>query len=168
MMPWNRYLRNAAWAIAIAVVVVLALAPVAWMISTSLKPESQIVTAEIRWIPETITFENFQTVLERYPMWKWGLNSLVVATAATVLVTFLTSLAGYAFARLEFKGRDAIFLIIISMSQKVLLMKLNILMQLLIKDQKILGLKKRIQQKEIEDGLLLICLMKITQLQSLG
>lgn len=114
-MRLTGYLRNMVWTISIAVIIVVALAPVAWMISTALKPEAQIVTAEIRWIPETLTFENFQTVLERYPMWKWALNSLVVATAATLLVTFLTSLAGYAFARLEFKGRDAIFLIIISM-----------------------------------------------------
>lgn len=103
------------WYVALVVVVVLALAPIVWMISTSLKPEAEIITTELRWIPKTVTFEHFQTILNRYPMMRWTLNSLVVSTLATLLVLLLDSLAGYAFARMEFRGRGLMFTIILSM-----------------------------------------------------
>lgn len=103
------------WYVVLAIVVILTLAPLVWMISTSLKPETQITTTEIRWIPETITLENFQAVLERHAMLRWTFNSLVVATTATLLVLILDSLAGYALARMYFLGRDLLFLVILSM-----------------------------------------------------
>lgn len=103
------------WYVALVVVVVLALAPIVWMISTSLKPEAEIITTELRWIPKTVTFEHFQSILNRYPMMRWTLNSLVVSTLATLLVLLLDSLAGYAFARMEFRGRGLMFTIILSM-----------------------------------------------------
>lgn len=114
-MTQPKQLSRVIWYIILAIIVVLALAPIIWMISTSLKPEAQIVTTEIRWIPKTITFENFQAVMEKHPMIRWTINSLVVATSATVLVLFLSSLTGYALARMEFAGRDIIFIIFLSM-----------------------------------------------------
>jgi len=103
------------WYALLVVIAIISLGPVVWMVSTSLKPEVQILTTEIRWIPETITFQNFQAVLERHNMVRWTFNSLFVAAAATLLVLVLDSLAGYALARMEFYGRDAIFIIILSM-----------------------------------------------------
>lgn len=114
-MRFTQVAGRVVWYTGIVIIVVLAMGPIAWMVSTAFKPESQIVTAEIRWIPETITLENFQVVLDRYPMLTWAFNSLVVAASATFLVTFLSSLAGYAFARMEFSGRNIIFLVILSM-----------------------------------------------------
>ncbi|MEA3335469.1 MAG: carbohydrate ABC transporter permease [Chloroflexota bacterium] len=103
------------WYIALVIIVILALAPLIWMISTSLKPETQITTTEIRWIPETITLENFQAVLDHHAMLRWTMNSLIVAVTATALVLVLDSLAGYALARMHFLGRDLLFLLILSM-----------------------------------------------------
>ena len=114
-MNWRRSLQTLLWYVLLAVVVVLSLGPIVWMVSTSLKPEVQILTTDIRWIPETPTLENFQLVLERHNMLRWTVNSLVVAVAATTLVLLLDSLAGYALARMEFMGRNVLFIIILSM-----------------------------------------------------
>ncbi len=103
------------WYIMLVIIVVLALAPIAWMVSTALKPESEIATIEIHWIPRTITLENFQAVFEKFPILRWMLNSVVVAVLATLLTVFLDSLAGYALARMEFWGRNLIFAVILSM-----------------------------------------------------
>lgn len=103
------------WYAALIVVVTLALAPIVWMISTSLKPETEIVTTDIHWIPRNFTLIHFQTILEKYPIARWLFNSLFVSTVATLLVLVLDSLAGYAFARMEFRGRNVLFMIILSM-----------------------------------------------------
>jgi ABC-type glycerol-3-phosphate transport system permease component len=103
------------WYVVLVIIVILALAPIAWMISTALKPESEIATIEIHWIPRTITLENFQAVFEKFPILRWMLNSVVVAVLATLLTVFLDSLAGYALARMEFRGRNLIFAVILSM-----------------------------------------------------
>lgn len=103
------------WYALLVVIVVLSLAPIVWMVSTSLKPELDIQTTQIRWIPERVTLDNFANVLSTYPLLRWMLNSLWVAAAATALTVLLDALAGYALARLDFSGRNIIFAIILSM-----------------------------------------------------
>jgi ABC-type glycerol-3-phosphate transport system permease component len=104
-----------AWYITLVVLVVFALAPIVWMLSTSFKPEAQIGTIEIRWIPKTFTLENYQRVVEQFDIFGWLTNSIVVALIATGLVLILDSLAGYALARMEFAGRGLMFILVVSM-----------------------------------------------------
>lgn len=103
------------WYILLALLVILMLAPIIWMISTSFKPETQIATIDVRWIPRTFTLDNYQRVFDRFNILRWTLNSLIVSTGATLLVLILDSLAGYALARMEFVGRGVIFAVILSM-----------------------------------------------------
>lgn len=95
--------------------VVIALAPIAWMVSTSLKPEGQILSAVPHWIPETWTLENFRQVLAKYAFVRWTVNSVVVAAIATGIVVVLDAMAGYALARFVFPGSGVIYAAIISM-----------------------------------------------------
>lgn len=111
----NVNLSRAAWYAIFVVVVVLVLAPVIWMFSTSIKPEREIITTAVRWIPENPTIEHFQAITSNHPIVQWLGNSLLTATAATLLVLVLDSLAGYAFARMEFRGRGVLFMIVLSM-----------------------------------------------------
>ena len=103
------------WYALLAVVIILSLAPILWMLSTSFKPEGDIVTINIEWIPKRFTLENYTGVVAQYSMLRWTVNSLVVAVGATVLSLLLSSLAGYALARMEFCGRNWLFLTIVSM-----------------------------------------------------
>jgi multiple sugar transport system permease protein len=85
-------------------------APFVWMVSTSFKPASQVMTKTIEWFPRQWTLDNYQKVITQYPIGTWAMNSLIVATIATGLCVFFGALAGYALARLHFPGRQFIFL----------------------------------------------------------
>lgn len=95
--------------------VVVAVAPIVWMVSTALKPEGQILSAVPHWIPPTLTLENFQRVLAKYAFVRWMFNSVVVAVVATAVVVAIDAMAGYALARFAFPGRGLIYDTIISM-----------------------------------------------------
>jgi ABC-type glycerol-3-phosphate transport system permease component len=103
------------WYAVLIVIVVLVLAPIGWMITTSIRPEVEIATTDIHWIPRQFTLTHFETILEERPILRWLFNSLFVSTVATLLVLALDSLAGYAFARMEFRGRNILFMLILSM-----------------------------------------------------
>ncbi len=83
-------------------------APFVWMVSTSLKPSSQVMTREIEWLPREVTFANYAKVLE-YPVATWAFNSVIVAAASTALSVLFGAMAGYAIARLSFPGRRVLF-----------------------------------------------------------
>ncbi|SDN89368.1 carbohydrate ABC transporter permease [Alkalicoccus daliensis] len=85
--------------------------PLLWVISTSLKPESQAISWPIRWIPETLTFQNYVDVFMRddVPVLRWFWNSFFVATVHTMLMLLVNSMSAYAFSRLHFRGRDVLF-----------------------------------------------------------
>jgi multiple sugar transport system permease protein len=99
------------------VVALVMLAPLLWMISTSLKPESEIFLNVPRWIPWPVTFHNYQELANRAgeaPVFRWLFNSVFVATSHTMLVLFVDSLAAYAFARLTFPGREPLFMLVVA------------------------------------------------------
>lgn len=89
--------------------------PVLWMVMTSLKPEAQIISVPPRWLPANLgdlTIENYRLVLffpRGIDLIKSFGNSLFVALIGTVLVVVVDVLAGYAFARLRFPGRNLLF-----------------------------------------------------------
>lgn len=88
-------------------------APFVWMVSTSFKPASQVMTKDIEWLPREVTLDNYRKVFE-YPIVTWAINSLVVAVVATALCVLFGAMAGYAIARLRFPGRAFIFYLFLS------------------------------------------------------
>lgn len=97
----------------IALLIVL---PLLWMLSTSFKPKAQWFTRDIHWIPITFTWENYQALLNNpnTPIVRWFVNSLLVATISTVATLTVTSLAAYAYARMEFPGRKALYTLLLA------------------------------------------------------
>ena len=112
--------RQIPYALLFLVLTALALvwmAPLLYIISTSLKPESETVTWPVRWIPAHFTLENYAHILfsrNKSPILRWLWNSLFTATAHTTLVVLVSSLAAYGYARLRFKGRDALFTVLMA------------------------------------------------------
>jgi len=96
---------------------VIMLAPIAWMLSTSLKHESAVLSAVPHWIPNPPTLENYISLFTQtkdFPVFRWLANSIFVSSSVTFLVLLVTSCAAYAFARLEFKGRECLFMVVIA------------------------------------------------------
>ena len=88
--------------------------PLVWMLVTALKPPGEWL--QPNWIPDAPTLENFRAIFRNpsMPILRWFVNSTLVATVFTVLVLLLDSLAAYAYARLEFPGRNALFALLVS------------------------------------------------------
>ena len=83
------------------------------MINLSLVPNGEIFNQGGKLFYSPLTLENYSSVFEKIPMWEYFVNSLFVAVVTTVGQVLFSALAGYAFARLTFKFRDALFLIIL-------------------------------------------------------
>jgi multiple sugar transport system permease protein len=112
----NKVLRRVFTYVLLVLIALVFLIPLAWMISTSLKPKSQWFSAQIYWIPKTITLENYQSLVNNpaTPIVRWFGNSLMVGALVTVLILVIDSLAAYAYARMEFKGRGVLFALLLA------------------------------------------------------
>lgn len=87
------------------------LIPFLWMVSSSLKSMDELFAVPPVWIPAHIAWENYVYMFEQAPWITYFVNTAVI-TVCTILGQLVTcSMAAYAFARLKFKGRDAIFII---------------------------------------------------------
>ena len=91
-------------------VALFTLIPFVWMISSSLKLDREVFIYPIRWIPETLHWENFKLIWEKVPLLTYFKNTAFIAIVVTFLQTLTSSFAAYAFAKLQFKGRDVLFL----------------------------------------------------------
>ncbi len=83
--------------------------PFLWMASTSLKASGDVFAMPPQWIPPTLHPENYVNAWQAVPFGRFYLNSLFVALTVTVGQVVTSALAAYAFARLEFPGRDKLF-----------------------------------------------------------
>ncbi len=92
---------------------IVTLAPFFWMISTSLKTRAGIFSMPPQWIPAEPTFSHYIRLLDQMNFFRNFFNSTVVALAVTGFGLFFNSLAGYAFAKFRFPGRNRIFAILI-------------------------------------------------------
>lgn len=94
--------------------VILMVMPFAWMLLSSFKEENEVFTYDMTWLPSKITLSGYRRALTRQPLLLYGLNTVIVSTVITFCQLITSVLAGYAFSRLEFPGRNFIFLIYIS------------------------------------------------------
>jgi multiple sugar transport system permease protein len=92
----------------------LMVVPFIWMVSTSLKVESQIWLIPPRWVPSPVRWENYTEALTILPFGHYALNTALITFLTTLGVVLSSSLCAYGFARLQFPGRDLIFMIILS------------------------------------------------------
>lgn len=95
------------WLLGMGIAVLWAL-PFVWMISTSFKFPQDVMTADIQWLPQRVTWDNYLKVFE-YPVLRWGINSVIQASVSTILCVLAGAMAGYALARMRFPGRGLIF-----------------------------------------------------------
>lgn len=85
--------------------------PFAWMLSTSLKGGGAVLTMPPQWIPDPATLDSYRRIFELYPIGQMLFNSLLVAILVTFGQLVSCSMAAYAFARLKFRGQNAVFLL---------------------------------------------------------
>src|SRR4051812_38374370 len=77
---------------------IIAIVPFLYVVSTSFKDTPSLFSSPPQWIPSEPTLTNFQSLVEEHPFFRWTLNSLIVASAVTIVKVIIDSMAGYAFA----------------------------------------------------------------------
>lgn len=88
--------------------------PLVWMVLSSFKPSLEVIDVEFHLWPKTWTLRNYQRVLAEVPMGRGYLNSIIVSSCVTLLVLASATTAGYLFSKLRFKGRDALFFLVLA------------------------------------------------------
>jgi multiple sugar transport system permease protein len=95
--------------------VIVAMAPMAYMVSTAFKANAYTPEFPLKFIPDDPTLKNFDTAFNSRNFGTALLNSARVAVATSALVTILTAMMAYAFARFEFFGKNLIYYVVLAM-----------------------------------------------------
>ncbi|MBC8075062.1 MAG: carbohydrate ABC transporter permease [Chloroflexales bacterium] len=112
--PFSFYL---GWGLLYAVLVVGALLfalPLVWMLSSSVKPGYQVYAMPPQWIPDTLIWDGYIEPWKKFAMGTFYRNTLILVIANTVLTLLSSSLVAFAFARMRFRGRNVLFLLVLS------------------------------------------------------
>lgn len=90
------------------------LLPFVWMILTSIKPAKEVLQMPPKWFPSHIQWENYVEAFQQVPFFTYFRNSVIVTVCITCCELLTTILAAFAFARLEFKGKNLLFLLLVA------------------------------------------------------
>lgn len=90
------------------------LAPLAWMVSASFMPTGEAAMLPPRLLPSAPTLEHYRDLFSRLELGRTVRNSLVLASSITLFSLLCNSMAGYAFAKLRFRGRDRLFALLLA------------------------------------------------------
>jgi multiple sugar transport system permease protein len=92
----------------------LTVIPLLWMISASFMPTGEATIYPPRLLPSTVTLEHYRELFTRLNIGRAFFSSTVIAVGTTLLSLLLNSMAGYAFAKLRFGGRDRLFAVLVA------------------------------------------------------
>ncbi len=95
-------------------IAILTLMPLVWVIATSLRLPMESFSVPPKWIPVDMDFSNYAEVFERIPFWNQMANSFIITITVVIGQLITASLAGYAFARLRFPGRNILFWLVLA------------------------------------------------------
>lgn len=98
----------------LVIIGIITFSPLLWMVSASFMPTGEASTYPPRLLPSNATLEHFLTLFTKLELSRYFLNSLLLASTTTIISLFLNSMAGYAFAKYRFAGRDKLFKFLIS------------------------------------------------------
>ena len=96
--------------IVLVILALLVLVPIIWMTLSAFKPEKEIISWPPTFVPQSLTVENFVDVQDRINILRYMLNSVIYAGGTTLLAVIVNSMAGYAYAFYDFKGKTGLFL----------------------------------------------------------
>ena len=105
----RRTLASIALHAALIVGAIVTLAPLAWMVSASLMPAGDANIFPPRLLPRVVTFEHYVNLFTHLSLARSFMNSTLVAVVGTLISLLVNSMAGYAFAKLRFGGREKMF-----------------------------------------------------------
>ena len=114
-MALRHTIENVIWYVVLCLIAVVTAFPFVWVFFTSFKgPNDAIYSVPPQLIPHDPTFANYLRVWNQLPVWRFFLNSIAVAVSVVILNVLFCSLTAYPLAKMKFRGRDAIFYLILA------------------------------------------------------
>jgi multiple sugar transport system permease protein len=98
----------------LGVVALLLLFPLYWLVATALAPRGELQGSELRLWPSSVDLSNFTRPLAALPFGTWYLNSAAIAVVAVLITVAVNLLAGYVLAKMRFRGRNVVFLVLLA------------------------------------------------------
>lgn len=92
----------------------IVLIPITWLVLSSFKTPTELGQRPPRLFPESISLDNYTTALESFGFVTYFTNSVIVTVGATILTLVINSMAAYAFAKFNFRGKDFLFILTLS------------------------------------------------------
>ena len=88
--------------------------PFYWMVMTSLKSDSEIFTAQVRWLPQMFKWQNYSKAIRYIPFLRYLANTLMICVSNVIGAALSCSLVAYGFGRIRWFGRDLFFMILLA------------------------------------------------------
>jgi multiple sugar transport system permease protein len=113
---WREEIRSAQLAtqVLLALAAAVTVIPVIWTVLSSLKSNETIFAVPMRWLPDSLHWNNYIDAFEVAPFARYFLNSTIIAASVTATTIFFGAMAGYGFSKFRFPGRDLVFGLILS------------------------------------------------------
>lgn len=106
--------QNGVWLLVVCALAFAVMLPFIWMIVTSLKSPTEVFAYPPTWIPKEFQWSNYVEMWNKAPFGRYFMNSTIVAICVTIGQLTSCVLAAFAFARMEFKGKNVMFMIFLS------------------------------------------------------
>lgn len=110
----SEYIKKWCLSLFVLMIGIVMVTPFVFMVSISIKPESMVFVDVLKIIPDEIYLRNYIDIFFDKYYKRWYFNSLLTVMLTVITRSFVVTVAAYAFARLNFRGRDVLFLIILS------------------------------------------------------
>lgn len=110
----QKFLMKVSWYLIISAGSIIFLIPFLWMLSTSLKTNAAVFRFPPEWVPDPIKWSNYIEALTVQPFHIYFKNTIFITIIAMIGEIFTASLVAYGFARFDFKGRDILFMVLLS------------------------------------------------------
>jgi len=98
----------------LVIMALLFLIPFVWLVSMSLKPNSQVFATSIIWIPHPIMWSNYAGALSQFPFLRYFTNTMIICTFVVIGSTASSAFVAYGFARVEWPGREVLFVVVLA------------------------------------------------------
>jgi multiple sugar transport system permease protein len=111
---WGRLLVRLLLVFVLLVLTIMFVIPFYWLLSTSVKPDSQIFVFPPVWVPSPVQWSNFSNAINFFPFWQYFFNTLFICVTTVAGTLISNSLIAYGLSRIEWRGRNLVFVLLLS------------------------------------------------------